>query len=59
MMKKNKLIVPEAESFMASYKEEYAQEFGVFHSVQEMDAKAKDMTKSVLTKTEKRDDCED
>ncbi len=51
-MPKNKLLVPEAESFMDNYKEEFAHEFGIHFSAQEMDAKAKDMTRSVLGKTE-------
>ncbi|WP_133058669.1 small, acid-soluble spore protein, alpha/beta type [Halalkalibacter urbisdiaboli] len=54
-MQSNKLVVPEVESFIETYKEEIAHEFGVFHSVQEMDAKAKDMTRTILTKSEKRD----
>lgn len=50
-MKQNKLIVPEAEALMNNYKEEYAQEFGIHHSVMESDAKAIDMTKNFLKKS--------
>ncbi|ERN53151.1 small, acid-soluble spore protein, alpha/beta type [Alkalihalophilus marmarensis] len=57
-MKPNKLNVPELDSFMNQYKEEYAQEFGVHHSIQEQDAKAKDMTKSVMQKAQNKEKCE-
>ncbi len=52
-LKENKLIVPEAEALMSTYKEEYAHEFGILHSVQESDAKAINMTKNLLQKTKK------
>ncbi|WP_100404495.1 small, acid-soluble spore protein, alpha/beta type [Bacillus solitudinis] len=58
-MQSNKLVVPESEAFLQQFKEEFAHEFGVFHSVQEIDAQAKDMTKSVLTKSEKSKKCDD
>ncbi|WP_157796515.1 small, acid-soluble spore protein, alpha/beta type [Bacillus sp. FJAT-45037] len=54
-MKHNKLAVPESDSFMEQYKEEYANEFGIHHSVQEQDAKAKNMTKSMMFKAKKQD----
>ncbi|SDI68189.1 hypothetical protein [Natribacillus halophilus] len=44
---KNLLDVEASQDFVDSYKEELAGEFGVFHSVQQTDAMAKDMTKKV------------
>ncbi len=44
------MVVPEATEFVEKYKEEIAQEFGVFRSIQEMDAVSKDMTKKILDK---------
>lgn len=37
MVRKNLLLVPQAEELLQKYKEEIAHEFGIFHSVTEMD----------------------
>ncbi|MFC5712163.1 hypothetical protein ACFPU1_05175 [Thalassorhabdus alkalitolerans] len=52
-MTKNKLDVEGAEQCVKSFSEEFAQEFGVFSSVQEMDAKAKDMKETMKCSKEK------
>ncbi|MBU8907028.1 spore protein [Desertibacillus haloalkaliphilus] len=52
MVMKNLLLVPGTEDFLNTYKEEIAHEFGMYRSVQEMDASSRDMTKQLLMQTE-------
>ncbi|GAK00299.1 hypothetical protein [Geomicrobium sp. JCM 19055] len=54
--KKNLLDVQGAADMINQYKEEMAHEFGVHHSVQEQDAKAKDMTKTIQEEKNKKND---
>ena len=52
-MRKNLLAIKEAEEMVEKYKEEIAHEFGIYHSVSELDW-TKSMTKKLLNKANKR-----
>ncbi|TWI55143.1 hypothetical protein [Halalkalibacter nanhaiisediminis] len=49
------MIVPEKEALMSTYKEEFAQEFGMNHSIVESDTRALNMSKSLLKKSKKEE----
>ncbi|MBB6449316.1 hypothetical protein HNR44_001265 [Geomicrobium halophilum] len=55
---KNLLDIEASQEVVDTYKEEMANEFGVFHAIQQTDAMAKDMTKKVR-KQKDQDDSKD
>ncbi|MDT8859042.1 hypothetical protein N0O92_02280 [Alkalihalobacillus sp. MEB130] len=52
-MKKDKIVGPIATDLVKKFKEEYAHEFGIHHSVQESDAKFQ-MVQSLLSNNKKK-----